>query len=360
MPEEIAPIEVAPPDAVASAVTPDRRSGSPINDKRRRRWLWSTLAALAIVVVTGAAFVLLHKQSAPRAVRLLPESDAIVYVNVAAVRVATHFDRKPVTPDADYQAFVDATGIQAESDLDEAAFAVHRLANPLTAQGPFAYSEVFVGHFNQKRLANYLASQAVAPSGSTETYLGHTIYSVPHDGRVVRVAILGRRTIAVSNTPTAEQMHSILDHDKLFYYSGPTLLQDHFRDVPVFSFAWGLGQIEAPLTGDGNVHLFGFRIPLPTNTVFVASARYIDALHLRVEEIAPDATVANVSATMARTVLSFYSGEQRLRSAVGGTPDADMAELLRSVQIEQKDNRAILTATVPLELLHRIFEAEKQ
>lgn len=349
MAEEISPVELNP---IPPSNTDDAKS------TRGRRWLWFILGALAIVVVAGAVFVLLHKQSAPHAVRLLPESDAIVYVNVAAVRMATHFDRKPVTPDADYQAFADATGIQTERDLDEAAFAVHRMANPFTAQGPFAYSEVFVGHFDQTRLANYLQSQAAAPQGSTETYAGRTIYSLPHDGRIVRVAILGRHTIAISNTPTAEQIHAILDHDRAFYPSGPVLLQDHFRDVPVFSFAWGLGQIEAPLTGDGNVHLFGFRIPLPTNTVFVASARYIDALHLRVEEIAPDSTVASASVSLANTVLTFYTGEQQLRASVGGTPDADMAALLRSIQIEQKDNRAILSATIPADLLRRLFAEE--
>jgi hypothetical protein len=52
--------------------------------------------------------------------------------------------------------------------------------------------------------------------------------------------------------------------------------------VPVFSFAWGLGKIAAPLTGSGDVKLFGFRIPLPTNTIFVASARYLGWLSRRV------------------------------------------------------------------------------
>jgi hypothetical protein len=338
--------EVFPPneEVIIVAAVPQQEP------KRSWRWLWFTLGALAILVVAGAVFVLLHKKSPPHAVRLLPESDAIVYVNVAAVRAATHFDRQPVTPDAEYQAFVSATGIETERDLDEAAFAIHRLPDPFTAQGPLAYSEVFVGHFNRDHLAAYLSSQ----SSATETYAGHTIYSVPHDGRIVRVAILGRRTIAVSNMPTPEQIHAMLDHDSAFYFSGPTLLQDHFADVPVFSFAWGLGKIEAPLTGDGNVHLFGFRIPLPTNTVFVASARYIDALHLRIEEIAPNDTVAEVSATMARTVLSFYSGEQKLRSTLGGSPDADVAALIHSAQIEQKNNRAVLTATVPMGLLRRL------
>jgi hypothetical protein len=315
------------------------------------RWLWLTLALLALLVVAGAVFVVFDKHSPPRAARLLPESDGLVYVDLAAVREATHFDRKPLTPDADYQAFVAASGVQFERDLDQAAFAVHRLDNPLTAQGPFAYSEVFVGHFDAARLTRYLQSQAAG----TENYAGHTIYSIPHDSRIVRVAVLDRHTVVISNTPTPEQIHAMLDRDGSFYPAGPTLLQDHYRDVPVFSFAWGLGKIAAPLTGDGDMHLFGFRIPLPTNTVFVASARYLEALHLRIDEFAPNPTIAAASANVARTVLSFYTGEQSLRSNLGGEPDADMATLLKTIQIDQKDEHASLTATVPLNLLRRVL-----
>ena len=329
---------------------PEIQDPSGSTPRKSPRLLWITLAALAFLVVAGAAFVLFHKNSPPRAARLLPESDGIVYVNLAEVRAATHFDRKPLPADADYQAFVAASGVQFERDLDQAAFAVHRLDNPLTAQGPFGYSEVFLGHFDNARMVSYLKATA----SETETYAGHTIYSIPHDGRTVRVALLDRRTVAISNTPTPEQIHEILDHDKAFYFAGPTLLQDHFRDVPVFSFAWGLGRIAAPLTGDGNVHFLGLRIPLPTNTVFVASARYIDALHLRIDEFAPNETVAATSATIARGVLAFYSGEQTLRGKLGGTPDGDMAQLIQTIQIEQKDTHASLTATVPLNLVRRV------
>jgi len=314
------------------------------------RWLWTTLAVLAIVVLAGAGFVLFHKQSAPRAMRLLPESDGLVYVNLAAVREATHFDRKPIPPDSEYLAFLQGSGVQIERDLDQAAFAVHRLDNAFTEQGPFAYSEVFVGHFDRAKLAAYLASQA----SGTEDYAGHTIYSIPHEDRVVRVAVLSKRSVAVSNTPTAEQIHAIVDHDRQFYPTGPTLLQDHYRDVPVFSFAWGLGKIAAPLTGSGDVKLFGFRIPLPTNTIFVASARYLGWLSLRVEEFAPNEAVAETSAALARTVVSFYRGEQKLRGKLGGQSDADMAEMLKSVQIEQSGDRATLQATVPVNLVRRL------
>jgi hypothetical protein len=324
--------------------------------RRSRRWLWFTLAALGLLVLAGATFILLHKTTPPRVVRLLPESDALVYVNLAAIREATHFDRQPVTPDPEYRDFLAATGVHFEHDLDEAAFAINRLPDPLTGQGPVGYSEVFRGTFDLKRLTAWLTAQSPA----TETYAGHTIYSVPHEGRTVRVAILNGHLVAASNMPTAEQLHSILDHDASFFPRGPVLLQDHFRDVPVFSFAWGLAQIEAPLTGDGNVHVFGFRIPLPTNTVFIASVRYLNALQLRIEEIAPDETVASISVSVVRTILTFYSGEQKLQSSLGGTVDPNTTALLQSIQITQNKDRAVLTANIPLELLRRIFTPEKK
>jgi len=65
--------------------------------------------------------------------------------------------------------------------------------------------------------------------------------------------------------------------------------------------------------------------------------------------------VAGASVTLARTVLSFYEGEQKLRASVGGTPDAEMAELLASVEISQKDDHASLTAKVPVNLLRRVL-----
>jgi hypothetical protein len=317
---------------------------------RSLRWLWIALAILAVLVVLGGAFVVFENHAPPRAARLLPESDGLLYINLAEVRAATHFDRKPIPPDAEYEQFVQASGVQFERDVDQAAFAVHRLADPLTAQGPFAYSEVFTGHFDNARMVSYLQSTAA----STETYSGHTIYAIQHDGRTVRVCVLDRHTVAISNTPQPEQIHEMLDHDKAFYFSGSTLLQDHFRDVPVFSFAWGLGRIQAPLTGDGNVHFMGLRIPLPTNTIFVASARYIDALHLRIDEFAPTEAVAATSADILRGVLAFYKGEQSLRGKLGGTPDGDMAQLLQTIQIEQKDAHASLTATVPVNLVRRV------
>jgi len=102
--------------------------------------------------------ILLRKAAPPEAARLLPESDAIIYANLKPIRLATHFDRKPVKRDPEYQKFIDATGIIPERDLDSVAFALHRRDDPNGPNGPVGYSEVFEGRFDGEKLARYLDS----------------------------------------------------------------------------------------------------------------------------------------------------------------------------------------------------------
>ncbi len=75
----------------------------------RKRTRYSLLLMLALVAGLVAA-VWLRKNAPPEVARLLPESDAIVYANLKPLRLATHFDRTPVTRSPEYQHFVDATG----------------------------------------------------------------------------------------------------------------------------------------------------------------------------------------------------------------------------------------------------------
>ena len=103
----------------------------------RKRTLYSLLLMLALVLALVAA-VWLRKTAPPEVARLLPESDAIVYVDLRPLRAATHFDRTPVARSPDYQHFVDATGIVPERDLDAAAFALHRMDDPNGPNGPVA------------------------------------------------------------------------------------------------------------------------------------------------------------------------------------------------------------------------------
>ena len=186
----------------------------------RRRWVKTTLLTTGLVVLLIAGLLFLRKNAPPEAARLLPESDGIVYVDVAPMRAVVNFNAHPVQHDPDYQHFIDSTGIQFERDLDEAAFATHRMSNPLGPNGPVAFSSIFVGRFDHTRLETYLEGLAQ----SKERYAGHDIYNIAIDGRVDRVAILGSNKVAVSNTPTAEQIHSILDRQRTALCPFPAIL----------------------------------------------------------------------------------------------------------------------------------------
>jgi len=308
-----------------------------------------------VILLLLAMAVYLRKKAPPEAARLLPESDGIVYLNLRPLRAATHFDQHPVHHDADYQKFIDATGIQFERDLDEAAFSLHRMANPAGPNGQVAFSEVFVGHFDGGRLARYLESI----SSTQETYAGHAIYSIPSDGRTVRVTLLGYDMVAVSNTPTAEQIHSILDRYRsaALPFSGSSLLADHYVDVPLLSLAWGIGQIGLPFGDSGSVHVFGVRLPVNFDAMFIASLRWTGSLRLRLEEIAPTEQAAADSAESVQTLLTLFRNMQGVLPS--GMTDADLKPLLDSVQISHRKDRAILHATVPPKLLEKLLTPQK-
>jgi len=104
-----------------------------------KRTRYSLLLVLALVAALLAA-IWLRKTAPPEAARLLPESDAILYVNLRPLRAATHFERTPVSRSPDYQQFVDATGIDWERDLDQVAIALHRMPEPIDV----AHSVVFL------------------------------------------------------------------------------------------------------------------------------------------------------------------------------------------------------------------------
>ncbi|GGG89043.1 hypothetical protein [Edaphobacter dinghuensis] len=326
----------------------------------RKSTRYSLLIALALVAALAVA-IFLRKAAPPEAARLLPESDAIVYFNLKPLRLATHFDRTTVTRSADYQHFIDATGIVPERDLDDAAFALHRMDDPNGPNGPVGYSEVFEGRFDAQRFATYLATIAT----SQETYDGHTIFTIPvgdldnktHTMRQLRVAQLDYDTIAASNMPTTEQIHSILDRHRAAAspFSGSSLLSARYGDVPLLSSAWAIGHIGLPFSERGYISVLGLQLPLPEDTTFVASLRYVGTLHLRVEQIAPTDAEAARSAETLNTLLNLFRSIQQGQPRVPA--DASLRAMIASLKIEQHKDRTVLTGTVPLELLKQLTAA---
>jgi hypothetical protein len=368
----------------------------------RKRTRYSLLLILALLAALVVALIL-RRNAPPEVARLLPESDAIVYLNLKPLRSATHFDRSPVTRSPEYQRFVDATGILFERDLDAVALALERRDDPTGPNGPVAYSEVFEGRFDGPRLARYLHSVATAE----ETYAGHTIYTIPiayeltpglsgsgtpeaptpptgRPIRLLRVTQLGYDTLAASNLPTAEQIHSILDRFRAGAspFSGSSLLEARYRDVPLLSSAWAIGRIGLPFAqpapDGGRITAFGLELPLPGDTPFVASLRFTGALHLRIDALLPTEDDAARSTAALSSLLDLFRSFQKLQLSTrghrpfGGSPDAsssstatggssasdarDLAlrQLLDSLKIDQQKNRAVLTATFPLDLLKQI------
>jgi hypothetical protein len=322
-----------------------------------KRTRYSLLLMLALMVALVVALIL-RKAAPPEVARLLPESDAIVYANLKPLRAATHFDRSPVDRSPEYQQFIDATGIVPERDLDAAAFALHRMDDPNGPNGPVGYSEVFEGRFDGERLARYLATIATAK----ETYADHDIFTIrvgdAKAARPLRIAQLGYDTIAASNMPTVEQIHSILDRHRAAAspFSGSSLLSARYRDVPAFSSAWAIGHIGLPFSDRGYISILGLQLPLPEDTTFVASLRYLGTLRLRIEQVTPnDADAAHAAETFT-SLLSLMKSVQLTQAQMQphSATDAAFRELTDSTKIEQHKDRAVLTADIPLALVKEL------
>ena len=312
------------------------------------------MGVVALLVALVVA-VVLRKEAPPECARLLPESDAIVYFNLKAIRLVTHFDSKPVSHSPEYQKFIDATGFDFERDLDHAAISLHRMANPNGPNGPVAYSEICEGRIDGKRLTAYLNSIATAQ----ETYAGHQIFSIPMDGRTLRVTMLGYDMVAASNTPTTEQIHSILDRYRSAAspFAGSSLLGERYSEVPLLSAAWAIGKVGLPFAENtGKLQMLGLTLPIPADTTFVASVRYVHSLHLRVDEITGSEAAAADSAAALNGLLNLVKSIQQAQPAA--TPkDAAMQEMIDSLKIEQEKSRTVVTGTVPLELLKKVTGA---
>jgi hypothetical protein len=322
-----------------------------------KRTRYSLLLMLALMVALIVA-LFLRKAAPPEVARLLPESDAIVYANLKPLRAATHFDRSPIDRSPEYQQFIDATGIVPERDLDAAAFALHRMDDPNGANGPVGYSEVFEGRFDGERLSRYLTTIATAK----ETYADHDIFTIrvgdAKAARPLRIAQLGYDTIAASNMPTVEQIHSILDRHRAAAspFSGSSLLSARYRDVPAFSSAWAIGHIGLPFSDRGYISIFGLQLPLSEDTTFVASLRYLGTLRLRIEQFTPnDADAAHATETLT-SLLSLMRSVQHTQAQMQPHPATDAAfrELTDSTKIEQHKDRAVLTADIPLALVKEL------
>ncbi len=315
----------------------------------RRKWQRLLTGLFAIALPMLAAWFWM--KAPPDAVRLLPECDAVVYANLKPLRAITHLDRAPVLRAADYQAFIDATGIVPERDLDAVALALHHMNDPQGPNGPVAYSEIFVGRFDEKRLETYLAAIAI----TQEVYAGKTIFTIPvgelagPGGRQLRVGVPARGLIAASNAPTTEQIHAMLDRGR----RGPSVLVTRYGDVPWLSSAWGVGRLGLPFAEAGWITASGLRLPVREDAEFIASVRYLGGnLKLRVEELAGSELNATQTAQELAPLLTLVRGfaEDQAVPASHATRTA-----IDSLALKARKDRVALTGNLPVELLRQLL-----
>lgn len=314
----------------------------------RKRASYTLLVVFLVLCALGAA-VYLRQKAPPWVARLLPESDAIVYFNLQPLRAATHFNRNPPPLASGYQQFIDATGIVPERDLNQAAFAFHRMPNASGPNGLVAFSEVFSGKFDSMRLASWMAAHAI----SQETYASHTVFAIPSEGRTLRVTIIDYDTIAASNAPTPEQLHSIIDRARAAAspFAGCSLLAARYAEVPPFSEAWAIGRLGLPFAENGYITVAGLQLPFSADSTFVASLRYTTALQLRVDQLTQTEAAAAQSARSLTSLLKLFRTLQQAQPST----DPALAEFANSITIDAKKDRATLNATLPPDALKRLL-----
>jgi hypothetical protein len=162
----------------------------------------------------------------------------------------------------------------------------------------------------------------------------------------------------VSNTPTPEQIHSIVDRHRTaaLPFSGSSLLTHHFHEVPLLSLAWGIGQIGLPFSESGAIHVFGVSLPLADGATIVASVTptlpLAGSLRLRVEEFAANEDEATNQAASLNLLLAMA---RRISAPLPSNSANDgLREVLKSAEVAQKHDRVTVTATLTPSLLSNL------
>ncbi|HEX8925778.1 MAG TPA: hypothetical protein VF786_08305 [Terriglobales bacterium] len=316
---------------------------------RLRRRYWALIVVLAVVVAVALA-ALLRRHAPPEPVRLLPEGDAVIYANLKNIRHLTDFNAQPVTErEPSYDRFIRETGIEWERDLDSAALSVHAgLAN-----GQNRYSEVLTGRFDTDKLSRYLRSI----SRSVETYRQTEIYSIPVEQRTLRVALLGLDAVGASNVDDASVIHGLIDRYKkaALPFGGPSIVQEHYKDVPFGSLAWVIGTVPTPreprrartLSLPGGIDIF-----VPPQSAFIGSVRVLTAIHAKFELIAANEADAHKFTDQIQTLLTIFQGIQASTQPAGS--DQDVKAVFSSLKIEQKNKSAVISAEIPVNFLRKL------
>jgi hypothetical protein len=131
-------------------------------------------------------------------------------------------------------------------------------------------------------------------------------------------------------------------------------LRQFYKRVPLTSLVWGILKVpagNAVNVGSPNQPLYGVQVEKGATVVASVSYR-VSNVHFRAEAFTPDEQSAQQLAQQADTFLNIFRSAE---ISVGGkTSDPDIQKSIDSLKVEQKKDRTVLTATVPLELIRKL------
>lgn len=339
----------------------------------RKRYL--IIAILLLIAAAGiGALLWIKSRRAPQAARLLPNADAVLFLNLKPLRIAGIFQSLPkINRDAEYQSFIRQTGFEFERDLDTAAFAVHfpaaqsianppmtagRMGMPATLVNPSSetrFSEIFTGRFDRGKITNYFRSKAK----DIDHFDNTEIFAVQVEDRMVRIAILAPNALAVTNVDNPHVIHGMIEraHENSWLVNGPILLREHYEDVPMGSIAWTIGSAwrkAQAVSSDQQILALpgGIEIPVPANTTWIASVRYAGGIELKAQAFTPsDADAQGIAETLHSLLAMFRA----IQMSVGAhDADADVKKFFDNLRVEQKKNRVVLAADISPGLIKKI------
>jgi len=330
---------------------------------RIRRTLPIVLAVL-IVAAAVTVTVQLRKHAPPEPARLLPSADGFLYVDYSWVRKINGKPFNPVVHDPEYERFIQETGFDYERDLDSVAFAIHYPESwPGKGTGGSApeprFSEVFIGHFDAVKCTAYLKHMAK----SVETYNSVDIFTIPIYERTFRIAILGVDTVAASNLEDPGVIRGMVDRSRRLAspFGGPALLRRYYKHVQLASPVWLITHVE-PTAPD--FESLSAIFPKPADVVVSASFNPLHlpfragVLHVRAEAWADSDDAARAITDKVSVFLAMFHNAEASVASPGS--DADVKALFDSLQVRQESNRAVLIATLPTEMFHKLAQAQSQ
>jgi hypothetical protein len=320
--------------------------------RHRSRQLWIALVVVLVLASAIVAAILLRKRAAPDVVRLLPDSDAVLYVNLEPIRLLTDLGKKPVADhDPEYEQFVQETGFQFERDLDRAAFAIHYGSG---RDNETRYSEILQGRFDHARVSRYLAKLS---NNRIERYGDYDVYVIPLEGRTLRVSLLGVGTAAASNNADPGFIHYMIDRyrESALPFPGSSLVRGYYRRVPLGSIVWTIARTPQQASTEDRGELLipgGWSTLLPRGSVVIASARPLTEVHLRAQVLTQNEAQARNFMEKMNTFLALFKTIDI--SMDGGGPDPDVKKAFESLEVKQEKSEAVLTASVPFAFFRKI------